>query len=55
MDEDIEEKEAPRDAVMIASTPEEHIPKDQNETVDPKIPVDPPREVTVTKKSPSWL
>jgi hypothetical protein len=26
MDEDKEEKEAPRDAVMIEPTPEEHIP-----------------------------
>jgi hypothetical protein len=40
---------------MIDSTPEEHIPKDQNEIVEPEIPVDPPKEVTVTKKRPTWL
>jgi hypothetical protein len=55
MDEDREEQEAPRDAVMVDSTPEEHIPEDQNETVEPEIPVDPPREVTVTRKRPAWL
>jgi hypothetical protein len=52
MDEDREEQEAPRDAVMIDSTPEEHIPEDQNET---KILIDPPKEVTVTGKRPTWL
>jgi hypothetical protein len=35
MDEDIEEQEDPRDAVMIDSTPKEHIPEDQNETLEP--------------------
>jgi len=55
MDEDREEQEAPRDAIMIDSTPEEHIPKDQNETIDLEILVDPPREVTVTKKRQTWL
>jgi hypothetical protein len=35
MDEDKEEQEAPRDAIMIDSTLEEHIPEDQNETVEP--------------------
>jgi len=55
VDEDREEQEAPRDAIMIDSTPKEHIPKDQNETVELEIPVDPPREVAVTKKRPAWL
>jgi hypothetical protein len=35
MDEDKEEKEAPRDALMIEYTPKEHILEDQNETLDP--------------------
>jgi hypothetical protein len=43
MDEDREEKEDPSDAIMVVSTPEGPIPKDQNETVDPKRPVDPPK------------
>jgi hypothetical protein len=55
MDEDREEQEAPRDAVIIDSTPEDYIPKDQNKTVELEIPVDPPREVTVTEKRPTWL
>jgi hypothetical protein len=55
MDEDREEQEAPKDAMMIDSTREEHIPKDQNETVEPEILVDPPKEVTVTKKRLAWL
>jgi hypothetical protein len=55
MDEDREEQEASRDAVMIDSTPEEHILEDQNEPVEPEVPVDPPKEVTVTRKRPSWL
>jgi hypothetical protein len=40
---------------MIDSTPEEDIPEDQNETVEPKVPIDPLREVTTTKKRPTWL
>jgi hypothetical protein len=55
MDEDREKQEAPKDAVMIDSTPKEYIPEDQNETVELEIPVDPPREVTVTKQRPAWL
>ena len=55
MDEDREEKEAPKDVEMIDSILEEHIPEDQNETVEPEISVDPPKEVAVTKKRPSWL
>ena len=55
MDEDREEQEDPRDAIMIDSTPEEHIPEDQNETVEPEIPIDPPREVTITRKRPKWI
>ena len=35
MDENKEEQEAPKDAVMIDSTPKEHIPEDQNEIVEP--------------------
>jgi hypothetical protein len=54
MDEDREEQEAPKDAAMIDSTPKD-ISEDQNETVEPEIPVDPPKEVTVTKKRPTWL
>jgi hypothetical protein len=37
MDEDKEEKNAPRDAIMIDSTPEEQILEDNIETVEPKI------------------
>jgi hypothetical protein len=55
IDEDREEKEAPKDAMMIESTPKEHIPGDHNEIVDPELPVDPPKEVTITKKRPAWL
>jgi hypothetical protein len=55
MGEDREEQEAPKDAVMIDSTPEEHIPEDQNERVEPEIPVDPPKEVIVTKKRPALI
>jgi hypothetical protein len=55
MDEDKEEKEAPRDVVMIDSTPKEHIPEGQNETIEIEIHVDPPKEVTFTKKRPAWL
>jgi hypothetical protein len=55
MDEDREEQEAPRDAVMVESTPEEPILEDQNEMVESERPVDPPREATVTRKRPTWL
>jgi hypothetical protein len=55
MDEDREEQEAPRDAVMVDSTPEEPILEDQNETIEPERHVDPPREATVTRKRPAWL
>jgi predicted metal-dependent hydrolase len=41
--------------VIIDSTPKEHIPEDRNETVESEIPVDPPKEVTITKKRPAWL
>jgi hypothetical protein len=40
---------------MIDSTPEEHILEDQNEIVEPEIPVDPHKEVTISKKRPAWL
>jgi hypothetical protein len=39
MDGDQEEQEAPRDAVIVDSTPEEHILENQIETVEPKRPV----------------
>jgi len=55
MDEDREEHEALMDAVMKDSTPLEHIPEDQVETVEPETPVDPHKEITVTKKRPTWL
>lgn len=55
MDKDREEQEAPQDTMTIDSTPEEHIPQDQDETVEPEIPVDPPKVVTVIKKRPIWL
>jgi hypothetical protein len=55
MDEDREEQDAPRDSVMVDSTLEELIPKDQNDTVEPERPVDPPKEATVTRKRPAWL
>jgi hypothetical protein len=35
---------------MVDSTLEERIPEGQNETLESEIPVDPPREVTVTRK-----
>jgi len=40
---------------MMESTPEEHIPEDQNERVEIEIHVDPPREITVTRKRLAWL
>ena len=43
IDKDREEQEAPKDIVMIESTLEEHIPKDQDETIEPEILVDPPK------------
>jgi hypothetical protein len=55
MDEDREEQEAPREAVMEDSTPEEPIPEVQNEMVESERPVDPPREVAVNRKRPAWL
>jgi hypothetical protein len=55
MDEDKEELEAPRDAVMVDSTLEKHILEDQIVIVEPERPVDPPREATVTRKRPTWL
>jgi hypothetical protein len=52
MDEDRDEK-APRDAIMVDSTPKEPILDDQNETVELERPVDPPKETIVTKKRPA--
>jgi hypothetical protein len=55
MDEDREEKEAPREAVMEESTPEEPIPEVQNEIVESDRSIDPPREAVVNRKRPDWL
>jgi hypothetical protein len=55
MDEDIEEKEAPRDAIMVDSTPKEHIQKIRMSLVELVIPVDSPREFTVSRNRPTWL
>jgi hypothetical protein len=55
MDEDKEELEAPRDAVMVDSTPEKHILEYQIVIVELERPVDPPKEATVTRKRPTWL
>jgi hypothetical protein len=55
MDEDQEEQEAPREAVMEDSTPEEPIPEVQNEMVESTKPVDPPSEAAVNRKRPAWL
>jgi hypothetical protein len=55
MDEDREEKEAPREVVMEESTPKEPILEVQNEMVESERPVDPPREVAVNRKIPSCL
>jgi hypothetical protein len=51
MDEDREEQEAPKEAVMVDSTPEEPIPEVQNEMVERLV--DPPREVAVNRKRPA--
>jgi hypothetical protein len=40
---------------MEDSTPEEPIPEVQNEMVESERPVDPPREVAVNRKRPTWL
>jgi hypothetical protein len=55
MDEDKEEQDAPRDVVMVESTPEENILEDQIKTIEPERPVDPPREATVTRKRLAWF
>jgi hypothetical protein len=52
MDEDREEQEAPREAVMENSTPERPFPKVQNEMVESERHVDPPKEATVNMKRP---
>lgn len=41
MDEDREEKEAPKDTMMIDSTLEENIPEDHGEIAEKYIMVDP--------------
>jgi hypothetical protein len=53
MDEDQIEQEAPKDAVMVDSTPEETIPEVQNDMVESKR--DLPEEVVATRKRPAWL
>jgi hypothetical protein len=40
---------------MVDSTPEKPIPEEHNEMVESERPVDPPREVVVTRKRPAWL
>jgi hypothetical protein len=55
MDEDREEKEAPREEIMEDSTPKEPIPKVQKEMVESESPVDPPRETVVNRKRSPWL
>jgi hypothetical protein len=55
MDEYQEDKKAPRDAIMVDSTPKEHILEDHNETIEPERPVDPPKEATVSRKRLTWL
>jgi hypothetical protein len=55
MDEDREEQEALRDAVMVDSTLEEPISEVQNEMVESERFVDPPREAAVTRKRLAWL
>jgi hypothetical protein len=55
MDEDQEEQEAPREAFMEDSTPEEPIPKVHNDMVESERLVDPPREVAINRKRSSWL
>jgi hypothetical protein len=55
IDEDGEEHEAPRDAIMVESTPEEPISEFHNEMVELERHVDPPREAAITRKRPAWL
>jgi hypothetical protein len=55
MDEDWEEQEAPTNAVTVDSTPEEPISEVQNEMVESERLVDPPKEVAITRKRPTWL
>jgi hypothetical protein len=55
MDEDREEQEDPKATMMIESTPEEHILEYHNEIVEPEISLDPPKEVKVMKKRPTWI
>jgi hypothetical protein len=50
MDEDQIDQEAPKDAVMVDSTPEESIPEVQNDMVESERPVDLPKKVVATRK-----
>jgi hypothetical protein len=49
-DEDREEQEAPRDVIMVDSTPEKPIPEEKNEMVESERLLDPPREAAVTRR-----
>jgi hypothetical protein len=55
MDEDREEWEAQRDAYLVDCTLHEHILEYQNEIVEPKRPIDPPKEAIVSWKRSTWL
>jgi hypothetical protein len=55
IDEDKIEQEAPKDVIMVDSTPEETIPEVQNDMVKSERPVDLPEEVVATKKRLAWL
>jgi hypothetical protein len=55
IDEDQIEQEAPKDVVMVDSTPEETIPEVQNDMVESERPVDLPEEIVATRKRPAWL
>jgi hypothetical protein len=54
-DEDIEEQEAPRDGIMVDTTQDKPIPEENNEMVESKRLLDPPREAAVTRERPAWL
>jgi hypothetical protein len=55
LDEDIEEHEDPRDVVMVDSNSRKPILEVKNEVEELERPVDPPREIVVTRKRPTWL
>jgi hypothetical protein len=55
VDEDREEWEAQRDAYLVDSTLHERILEYHNEIVEPKRPIDPPKEAIVSWKIPDWI